>query len=83
MGLGVASQSSRDDAVSDPVHETSRQSFRDAENLATAANIAFVAGGALAALGLAWLFLDLALADDDRVALRVGPGSLAVAGRFP
>jgi tetratricopeptide (TPR) repeat protein len=81
--FGVLSGSARGDAVSDPVHETSGQSFRDAETYATVANVSLVIGGVLAAAGLTWLFLDLALAEDDSVALRVGPGSVALTGVFP
>jgi hypothetical protein len=84
FGVGAASGSARQSAVDDPVHATSRASFRDAENLATIANVMFVVGGVITAAGLTWLVLDLALGGDDGdLALRIGPGSIAVRGALP
>ncbi len=89
LGAGVAfgsvSQSLRQDAVDDPVHETSRASFRDAESMASIANVMFAIGGVVLAAGLTWLILDLVLAgdDEDELALSIGPGSISLRGALP
>jgi hypothetical protein len=63
------------------VHRSSRESFRDAENLATTANVLFIVGGVVAAGGVTWIVLSRG-AEPTRAKLRIGPGNVAVGGRF-
>jgi tetratricopeptide (TPR) repeat protein len=62
--FGALSVGSRDDAAADPVHESSRQSFRDAETLALSANVAWIAGGGVLLASLVWLVIDLVSSDE-------------------
>jgi tetratricopeptide (TPR) repeat protein len=81
--FGVLAQSKRDDADADPEHKSSRRTFRDAESLATTANVFFIVGGVVAAGGVTWIVLSTGAEDAEPSAeLRVGPGSVAVGGRF-
>ena len=49
--------------------------------LSAAGVISLVLGGAIAAVGIGWLVTGGG-ADEPSVALRVGPGSLSIAGSF-
>ncbi|MEJ7729413.1 MAG: tetratricopeptide repeat protein [Polyangiaceae bacterium] len=73
--LGVMSQGKRDDAE-DPAEAPSGQAAADlvgdAETLATGANVAFIAGGAVLLGGVVWGIVDV-----------VGSASPAQAGRAP
>jgi tetratricopeptide (TPR) repeat protein len=83
--FGVLSMDRRSEAVDDPVHQTARQAFRDAETFATGANIAFVAGGVVAAIGITWLVIELVSGDDPSgapVSIGIGPGSLVLHGEL-
>lgn len=85
---GTLALSARDDAVQDPEHRSSRESFRRAEDLATVANVLWAVGGALAAIGAVWATIDLVSGGGegdggDDVALTLGPGSVAVRGTLP
>lgn len=73
--FGVLSLESRSDAASDPVHQSARQSFRDAETFALVANVSWIAGGAILLASLVWLLLDLG-SDDE-------PVNLALVSRSP
>jgi tetratricopeptide (TPR) repeat protein len=81
--LGVLSQSKRDDADADPVHASARDTFREAETFATAANVLFIAGGLLAAGGATWILIDTSgKPEQAALAVGVGPGNLRLEGRW-
>lgn len=80
--FGVLSGAKRDDADADPEHRSARQTFRDAEGLATTANVLFIVGGVVAAGGVTWILLSSSEDSKPGAALSVGPGSVAVGGRF-
>jgi tetratricopeptide (TPR) repeat protein len=74
--FGVLSLESRSDAASDPVHQSSRRSFRDAETFALVANVSWIAGGAILLASLVWLVIDLASGDEPASVSFVAPSLL-------
>ncbi|RLB44593.1 MAG: hypothetical protein DRJ42_31400 [Deltaproteobacteria bacterium] len=56
--FGLLAQSERDNAASDPVHETTVAGAERADTFAIVANVLFVAGGVLAATGLVWVIVE-------------------------
>jgi hypothetical protein len=71
----------RDSAEEEPIQERAGESFRDAERMATAANVLFGVGGAIAAAGFAWGIVAVYTQTEERAgALRVivGPSSAAL-----
>jgi len=77
--------SERGTADADPVHETALARFNTARTLDTAAIVALVAGGALAAAGLVWTLIAIASpggAQNASVELALGPGLALLAVRF-
>jgi tetratricopeptide (TPR) repeat protein len=81
--VGVLAQSKRDDADSDPVHATSRETFRDAESMATTANVLFVVGGLVTAGGVTWIVLSRpSKTEQATLSLGVGPGNVALGGKW-
>lgn len=88
VGLGglfaLRASSARDDAASAEEHTTAAQRADDARSLTNVANLMFLAGGAVLAVGAAWAAVELTSGDDGEggTALLIGPGSLALRGRF-
>jgi tetratricopeptide (TPR) repeat protein len=81
--VGVLSQSKRDDADADPSHASARETFRDAESLATTANVLFIVGGLVTVGGVTWILISTpSSAEQAAVGLGVGPGSLRLQGRW-
>jgi hypothetical protein len=81
--FGLLSQSKRDDADAEPVHASSRDRFREAEALATTANVLFIVGGLMTAGGVAWILIDApSQAERAALAVGVGPGSVRLRGSF-
>ena len=80
VGLGLAAQSRHRSAVDAPGQDDALRKQGGAELLATGATIAFVAGGAVAAVGLGWLSVRLFTAGPANVV--VGPASLGLRGAF-
>ena len=79
VAVRVVAQRKYDDAKDDPVHRTSRESFREASSLNTVAITTLVAGGVVAGVGVTWL----AIAYGTREAkLEVGLGSLTARGTW-
>jgi tetratricopeptide (TPR) repeat protein len=80
-GVALAADARRSDAEEDPVHASSRQSFRDARDLATVANVVMAAGGLVAAGALVWILLSGGGEErGEDVSVAIGPGGLAVSG---
>lgn len=75
--FGVLSLESRSDAASDPIHQSSRRSFRDAETFALVANVSWIAGGAILLGSLIWLVIDLASGDEPASVALAQPTSLS------
>lgn len=84
VGVGVAAQSDYDAARGEPSHARAVALERSANDLATAANVCFFAGGAVALIGGIWGIVDVATLGPSEapVAVRAGPGSISIAGRF-
>ena len=83
--FGLLSRGSADDAAPEPVMVTAVSLHEDARTYATVANVAFVAGGLLAAGGLTWLLLSIDGAGEGgerSLSLGLEPASLALRGRF-
>lgn len=53
--LGILANAKHDDAVADPVQASAVEKQDSAEGLARAATVTLIAGGVIAAMGLAWL----------------------------
>jgi len=79
-GAGVLAQHAHASAVAAADQLTAANDQRDATRYAAAANIAFVAGGALVATGAIWLVVRARQHRDTHV--RVGAGSIAAAWSF-
>jgi tetratricopeptide (TPR) repeat protein len=67
VALGAVSHGRYEDAVSDVYKGPAQSDYSAAQTYATGANVAFVAGGVLAAAGVAWLLVDR-LTRHDRAA---------------
>ena len=82
-GVAVAfvAEAKRGDAEDDPVHATSRQSFRDAQSIATVANVLMVTGGIVTAIG-GVLILTASGGDDTETSVALSPSSVSVRGTF-
>lgn len=90
LGAGVAlalvASGRHDDAVREPAQRTAHETQQEAESLATAATLAFVAGGVVTAAGLTWLgvraFAASPAGSSSRVSLLPGLGTLTLKGSF-
>lgn len=81
VAFGLMSDGAEETARTGRVHLEARDAYRTAQTYSTIANVAFVAGGVLAATGLVWLLLDDP-GDEPSVSVAIGPSSLAVRGSF-
>jgi tetratricopeptide (TPR) repeat protein len=85
--FGALSQSKANAAQDEPVQETAQSLHDQASTFATLANVFFVVGGVVAAVGVTWGVIDLASGGSDDEAesaatLRIVPGGLLAQGRF-
>jgi len=84
--LGVMSGSARSSAEEAGSHESAAEDLRRAEDFATVANVSLAVGGAVALLGIVWGVVDVmgtgSTESEEGVALRIGPASLSMEGRF-
>lgn len=70
----------RESAQEEPIQQRASEAFRDAERVATAANVLFGVGGALAAAGFVWGIVEVhAQSPKHEGALRVSVGASNVA----
>lgn len=75
--------SERGVAANDPIHESAARRFEQARSLDTAATVAFIAGGVIAAAGLTWTLVALARAEPEKnVQVAVVPGFASVTVKF-
>jgi hypothetical protein len=89
LGLGAGAKSKHDDAAEEPVQLDAVSKQRSAEDLATGANIAIVAGASVAAIGGVLAVIGLASSGTEETPpaaaswqLRVGPDFFGIDGRF-
>ena len=83
--VGLVASSRRSDAEDAPSHRAGDEALEDARTYATIANVLFVAGGVVAAVGLTWWIVDVSGSDGeatDRAAIGIGPGNLAMRLRW-
>lgn len=82
--LGVMASGKRSDAEDEADAARATELDDDARGLAAAANISFLAGGTVAAVGVVLGILDLRRASASNAAVSVtpGPGTLTLRGRF-
>ncbi|HSO40493.1 MAG TPA: hypothetical protein VLT33_48535 [Labilithrix sp.] len=80
VALGLAAQSRHRSAVDEPGQAAAQREQDRAETLATGATVAFVAGAAVAAVGIGWLSVRLFTAGPANVV--AGPTSLGLRGSF-
>ena len=86
--LGAVASGKRAEAEEEPVAARATELDGDASDMATAANVAFIAGGTVAAIGVVLGIIDLrrssVAVDRTRPGLRLsaGPGSVSLRGRF-
>ena len=78
--LGVMANDKHDDAVAEPSALAAQDLQSSAEALVVAANLAFIAGGLVAAAGLAWGITDLSKPSAAEVVLT--PNGVMLRGRF-
>lgn len=85
--LGALASGREEDAEADPIHQSATDSLDDARTLATAANVSFIAGGAVAAAGLIWGIVDVAQSGDDAdepaVSVGIVPFGVTLSGPLP
>lgn len=79
--LGLVASGKRSDAVAEPSGAIAADLESRAQSFATAANVAFIAGGALTVVGATWGFVSLATSPSP-VVVRAGAGTLLVSGTF-
>jgi tetratricopeptide (TPR) repeat protein len=85
--FGILSRSASNEASADPFRTTAESKYGTALHFATAANVAFVAGGVLTAGGGVWLLAQWRSGANGSgpspgAALGVGPAGLRVLGTF-
>lgn len=82
--LGAISRGRYDSAVSDAFKAPAEADYKSAQGFATAANVAFVAGGVVAAAGTTWGLVDVLRrpASSGGVALLLAPRFVGVSGSF-
>lgn len=88
--LGLVAQSQHDEAMEEPVQTEAASLQAGAEDLATGANIALIAGGTVALVGAVLGIVGLASSPSDKAStpaqagwqLRLGPGYLGIDARF-
>lgn len=80
--LGAVALDRQDTASETEVQREAAAAESDAQALALAANVALVAGAALAAAGLTWGVITVTEPERGAVQVAVGAGSIAVRGRF-
>ncbi len=80
--LGILALDRHDAAVADQTQVGARSAQTEAEDLATAATVAFVAGGVLTAIGATWIVIDLGSRGDAEATVGLGPGSIRIRGTF-
>lgn len=80
VGLGLAAQSGHRSADGEAGQADAQRKQDRAGSLATGSTIAFIGGGAIAAVGLGWLSVRLLIAGPANVV--AGPTSLGVRGVF-
>jgi hypothetical protein len=86
--LGVLASGKRGDAEDEKLAARASELDDDARSLATAANVAFLAGGTVAAVGVVLGIVDLRRSSvaagrlDRGVSVAAGPGGVALRGRF-
>jgi tetratricopeptide (TPR) repeat protein len=86
VALGIVAQSKHNQAIADTSANASNADESDARNLAQATNWTLAIGGAVAAVGMTWIGIDLlrpvSTNPSARAALVVMGSSVAVAGTF-
>ena len=70
VGFGVAALATQDEATAEPDAFVAADARDEAEQHATVANVALIAGAVLTAAGLTWGIVDLATWDSGDVSLR-------------
>lgn len=85
VALGILTEVRLGDAVGAPDHRGAARALEEARDLALAANVLFVAVGALAAVALTgWIVVGVVASDGERAEVAVGvePGGLALRLRW-
>lgn len=80
--FGVDAKAQRDKAQSDPVATSAKASLNGANSSALIANVCFVAGGVVAAAGVALAVIPLVTDSSGRASLMIGPSSVTYALTF-
>lgn len=81
--FGLQAKGKRGDAEEEPVQRKAAETFRDAEGLASTANVFLIAGAVVTAGGVTWIFLDnKGRREKSQLSLRVTPSSVSVLGRL-
>jgi tetratricopeptide (TPR) repeat protein len=81
--FGLQANGKRSDAEDEPVQRKAAETFRDAESLASTANVFLIAGAVVTAGGVTWIFLDNRSAREKiQLSLRLTPRSVSIFGRL-
>jgi hypothetical protein len=80
--LALVASGRHDDAVKESAQVPAQEKQDEAETFATAATIAFIAGGAVSAVGLGWLGIRAFTPAKAGVSLLPGPGAITLRGTF-
>lgn len=87
LGLGVffslQASGAEDDAMSATEHAMALEHADSARSATNTANLLYLFGASLLAVGVGWFSIELTDAEDaNETALSIGPGSLALHGTF-
>ena len=81
--FGLQANGKRTDAEDEPVQRNAAETFRDAESLASTANVFFIAGAVITAGGVTWLILDQQnRKESGGLKLHVTPRSVSLSGHL-
>jgi hypothetical protein len=80
--LGVLALDRREQADAEADQVAAFNGLEEAKDLATAANVAFVVGGVVAAAGATWLIVELVRREDTNAELVLSPTSASARVRI-
>jgi tetratricopeptide (TPR) repeat protein len=80
--FGVIALDREEQAMNATTQESALSLYDEGNTFATGSTIAFVAGGVVAGLGIAWIVFDVALSDGEGPTLAFGTQGLVFGGKF-
>ncbi|AKF09627.1 tetratricopeptide repeat protein [Sandaracinus amylolyticus] len=82
LGVGLADRAAVEDPADGARWADAEAAYERGPAILTSGIVLLPVGAAIVGAGLAWAFIPVESGGVERISLRVGPGSIAVAGRF-